>query len=136
MHTTRDVVPSRMRLAMLGTCLALLFSGAYALSSSAPSAQASELHICTAVNLGYLGWCEDSSYRWVTRSWGRSENGNSVCVTAWNSSGGTPGGSVCAASRTFISNGNFNGSLLLKAGIWNNIPGSWDVFYGRVNYNP
>lgn len=132
MTTTNAPLRLSRRPGILCACLAILL-GAYGMSGAASKAEASEAHFCTQVNLGPMGWCEDS-YKTVTRSWGRSLNGNAVCVTAWNSGGGTPGGSVCGSSTSFFSNGNFNGSLWLKAGIWN--PATWEVFYAKVNYNP
>jgi hypothetical protein len=133
-HTRTRPRLSGARIAAVAICLALAFAGAHTLAGGAAPAHASEVHYCEIRNLPPGGECRDTVFRWVTRTWGRSDNGNTVCASAVNSNGILVGGLVCAGSRTFISNGNYDGTKLLHALIYN--AGNWDVFYGLVNYNP
>ena len=102
------------------------------------SASASETQFCQGAPLGAIGSgfnrCHDPSFRWVTRTWVRSWNGASGCASALNGGGSLVGGLICASSRTFIDNGNYNGSQLLQALISDNTFGL-EIYDGKVNFN-
>lgn len=135
MAATIDVARSRTRIVLLSVCLSLLIGGAYAMSYATPIAHGSEVHFCEAVNLGPLGVCKETTFRKVTRAWGRSLNGATVCVSIWNSEGVAVGGTACSASTSFIASPTrLEGTLWLLGVIWN--PLNWEVFYGKENYNP
>ncbi len=136
MTATTNVVRSRTRFILLSVCLALLVGGVHAMSSATPAAHGSEIHFCTGINLGPLGVCKEETYRKVTRSWGRSLNGSTVCVSIWNSEGVAIGGTSCAASTSFIASPTrLEGARFLLGVIYNPL-NNWEIFYGLENYNP
>jgi len=115
-------------------CLVLALAGAHYVSGGTAVAHASEVHYCEGADLPPTGECRDTVFRWITQSWGRSLNGRTVCVSAVNSNGILIEGLVCAGSTSFI-NHPYDGTRLLHALIENGSP-EWEIFYGKINYNP